>query len=337
MDDRRVLLNIYSYLSYYESLSFIPFVSKQWRNIFENYTLQWQSDNPATKPSSSATTITTTNARIPHQVITLYEIWRYSCCEGYSANHFLKLMDSRMGRNKLVVMPCSNYSWKNWLSNFVLCGLSPEVNVDNDLEILGQHKRVLCSEISSGSTEIIQVRVQLIGDDKVGKSCLYRSMVKRQAVNVNQNDSVGNLFNTREFHIRGDQYSILVVDGPTRSDIEIVLLCFDITNLSSFHSLQERWARKTMQLQRIVVGLKSDESKQSRQVSRKQAEQLALQLGTIYVEVSAKKYWNVSQLYSFILFSQVYKRNTGYMLGSCAEEIISCRQYLGNDDDLNEI
>jgi Ras-related protein Rab-18 len=312
LDNNSILLShIFSYIHLYEGMKLIPFVSRAWNTIFDQF---------------AGKQIPDYKHIVSKELLILHEIWSKS--DSLTIEQFVKLLLDRIKSCKVVGTPiCKKVSLRAWIAG-LLCGIS-RMPSDTILDLSGA---------DSIGVDIVPVRVLFLGDSKVGKTSLYLSMVTKQPSkkSVDYRRSLGN-FHTREFNVRGRQYSVLLYDEHVRSNIEVVLLCFDISNAQSFVNVQERWAPKTMDLQRILVGLQTDKRKE-RTVSRRAAEEFAESMGSIYIEASAYDYTNVNQLYNFILFSQVYKEYTGNFIGKNAPDRMRYREsYFNDDDDVNEL
>ena len=85
-----------------------------------------------------------------------------------------------------------------------------------------------------------------------------------------------------------------------------VMMCYDITNRSSFTHLDQWVERVRLQalpgIPCVLVGCKADDAKNNRQVSRDEATQWAQQHGMGYIETSAKEKDNVVHAFQQIAF-----------------------------------
>ncbi|XP_012686311.1 RAB39B, member RAS oncogene family b [Clupea harengus] len=160
---------------------------------------------------------------------------------------------------------------------------------------------------------LYQFRLIVIGDSTVGKSCLIRRFTEGRFAQVSD-PTVGVDFFSRLVEIEpGKRIKLQIWDTAGQERFRSItrayyrnsvggLLLFDITNRRSFQNVHE-WleeARSHVQPHSIVfllVGHKCDLEAQ-RQVSRQEAEKLAVAYGMRYVETSARDAINVERAFT---------------------------------------
>uniref|UniRef100_A0A667XYN4 RAB39a, member RAS oncogene family-like n=1 Tax=Myripristis murdjan TaxID=586833 RepID=A0A667XYN4_9TELE len=147
-----------------------------------------------------------------------------------------------------------------------------------------------------------QFRIIMLGDSTVGKSSLlkrYTEDMFLESINETFWDTAGQ----ERFRSVTRSYYRNSVGG---------LLVFDLTNQASFDHIKEWHAEVCDRVQPhkvvfILVGHKSDLATEGqRAVSRAEAETLAGQLGTLYVEASSKTGENVQEAFE-LLARRVYQ------------------------------
>lgn len=157
---------------------------------------------------------------------------------------------------------------------------------------------------------IREIKLCLLGDAGVGKSCLVHRFVS-DSFNASSPPTIGAAFMTKMMLV-GDQafkFNIWDTAGQERfkslaplyyRDAAAAILVYDITSDSSFHALKN-WIRE---LQRYgpsdiliaIAGNKCDKSDQ-REVQEEVAEEYAGSVEAIFVETSARTNKNVHWLF----------------------------------------
>ncbi|XP_072472610.1 ras-related protein Rab-42 [Notamacropus eugenii] len=161
------------------------------------------------------------------------------------------------------------------------------------------------------ASDQLQLRVLLLGDADVGKTSLLRRYVEGDLwADAPPSSTVGVEFYSRMLELAsGPRVKLQLWDTAgheryrsiTRSfyrNTAGVLLVFDVTNRESFDHIQD-WYQQVSSVQGLdkviflLIGHKSD-LQQARQVSSKEAENLAAVLGMSFLETSAKTNSNVT-------------------------------------------
>jgi hypothetical protein len=311
------LVRILSYLNLYDAYAFIPQVCKEWRRVFE----YWSA------PSRHLCDEQIEALKyISKDVLRDYQIWRY--CECHTPEQFQKIVEEK--QKKLLAVdkysltspkPISKRHSKN--GSFLTSWLRSSNDKDNGSDLPSLSSNILMGS-ASGETRCVFTRVLFVGKNKVGKSHLYRAMQTKKA--YTQNSRTNSLLPmSREFNVKGRQYSIQLIDSRNSKDIQcdMTMLCFDMTDVASFEYIKDKWASKKFSKKQkvlgqntsqVLIGLKHDK-RAIRKVSRKEAEDFAhSHLKCIYVEVSSHKYTGVSQLYTYILFQQIYQEHLNILV-----------------------
>ncbi|KAG7484387.1 hypothetical protein MATL_G00048720 [Megalops atlanticus] len=169
---------------------------------------------------------------------------------------------------------------------------------------------------------IYQFRLIVIGDSTVGKSCLLRRFTEGKFTNVSD-PTVGVDFFARLVEIEpGKRVKLQLWDTAGQERFRSItrsyyrnsvggLLVFDLTNRRSFEHLKDWLEEAKMHVQPfqivfLLVGHKCD-LVQLRQVTREEAEKVALAFGMKYIETSAKDSVNVEESFT-ILTRDIYER-----------------------------
>ncbi|KAJ8276671.1 hypothetical protein COCON_G00084230 [Conger conger] len=169
---------------------------------------------------------------------------------------------------------------------------------------------------------IYQFRLIVIGDSTVGKSCLLRRFTEGKFTDISD-PTVGVDFFARLVEIEpGKRIKLQLWDTAGQERFRSItrsyyrnsvggLLVFDLTNRRSFEHLKDWLEEAKMHVQPfqivfLLVGHKCDLA-QLRQVSREEAEKVALAFGMKYVETSAKDTVNVEESFT-ILTRDIYER-----------------------------
>ncbi|PFH36473.1 putative Ras-related protein Rab2BV [Besnoitia besnoiti] len=144
------------------------------------------------------------------------------------------------------------------------------------------------------------VKLVIVGDSSVGKSCLLSRFAKGRFV-ARQRTTLGVDFETRTLDIDGTKVKIQLWDTAGHERFRSVtlsyyrsamgaLVVFDVTKRESFESvrswLHELDERAPQNVQRILVGNKAD--LEERAVSREESRRLAAEFNLRYIETSAK-------------------------------------------------
>ncbi|KAJ8347808.1 hypothetical protein SKAU_G00263970 [Synaphobranchus kaupii] len=169
---------------------------------------------------------------------------------------------------------------------------------------------------------IYQFRLIVIGDSTVGKSCLLRRFTEGKFTDISD-PTVGVDFFARLVEIEpGKRIKLQLWDTAGQERFRSItrsyyrnsvggLLVFDLTNRRSFEHLKDWLEEAKMHVQPfqivfLLVGHKCD-LVQLRQVSREEAEKVALAFGMKYIETSAKGTVNVEESFT-LLTRDIYER-----------------------------
>ncbi|KAG2456564.1 RB39A protein, partial [Polypterus senegalus] len=169
---------------------------------------------------------------------------------------------------------------------------------------------------------IYQFRLIVIGDSTVGKSCLLRRFTEGKFTDVSD-PTVGVDFFARLVEIEpGKRIKLQLWDTAGQERFRSItrsyyrnsvggLLVFDLTNRRSFEHVKDWLDEAKMHVQPfkivfLLVGHKCDLPSQ-RQVTREEAEKLALACGMKYIETSAKGATNVEESFT-VLTRDIYER-----------------------------
>ncbi|WFC94314.1 GTP-binding protein [Malassezia brasiliensis] len=164
------------------------------------------------------------------------------------------------------------------------------------------------------------VKLLLIGDSGVGKSCLLLRFCD-DAWTPSFITTIGIDFKIRTIEVDGKRVKLQIWDTAGQERFRTIttayyrgamgiLLVFDLTDEKSFNGIQDirNWYKDVEQhasegVRKILVGNKCD-WEEKRAVTTEQAQALADELGLTYVETSAKSNTNVDEAF-FKLAQQV--------------------------------
>ena len=158
------------------------------------------------------------------------------------------------------------------------------------------------------------MKILLIGESKVGKTCLINSYVIR-SFNINQLSTVGLDFRTKKLDIQGKQIILNIYDtaGQERfrnlatgymKSADGFLVCFDLTSESTLENVTnwinsiKNTARKNASM--LIIGNKSDLN-EDREVSTEQGKQFAAKNGIDYLETSSKMHIGVDEAFETLV------------------------------------
>ncbi|GMG56250.1 unnamed protein product [Ambrosiozyma monospora] len=154
------------------------------------------------------------------------------------------------------------------------------------------------------------LKLLLVGDSGVGKSCLLLRFVDDK-FNPSFITTIGIDFKIKTIEINGLKIKLQVWDTAGQERFRTIttayyrgatgiIIVFDVCDENSFESVK-KWFQTVQQhakddAQLFLVGNKCDDS-DSRQVSTKQGELLAQELGLPFLESSAKSGINVNEVF----------------------------------------
>lgn len=160
-----------------------------------------------------------------------------------------------------------------------------------------------------------QLRVILIGDSTVGKTCLVRQLIEDTG-DIEHSVTLGVDYYSKEFHRNNQVIKLQIWDTAGQERFRSIvktyyrnavggLLVFDVTNKSSFENT-EAWLTEARQARGsdeniyILVGNKVDQTK-NRVVSQEEAEQFANRNKMSYIETSASNGNNVKEAFDMLV------------------------------------
>lgn len=157
------------------------------------------------------------------------------------------------------------------------------------------------------------LKVVIVGDSNVGKSCLVLQFVDHRFQNLHD-PTIAVEFQQKTVSIEGKLLKLQLWDTVGQENFLSIarnyyrestgcVVTFDITSRESFDHVQ-RWAEEvrnntTPELISVLVGTKADLA-YKREITAEEGEALARRLNMKYVEVSAKEGLNVAQPFIFI-------------------------------------
>jgi small GTP-binding protein len=191
--------------------------------------------------------------------------------------------------------------------------------------------------------EEIKMKILLIGESKVGKTCLINSYVIR-SFNINQLSTVGLDFRTKKLDIQGKQIILNIYDtaGQERfrnlatgymKSADGFLVCFDLTSESTLENVTywinsiKNTARKNASM--LIIGNKSDLN-EDREVTTEQGKQFAAKNGIDYLETSSKMHIGVDEAFETLVKKILEQREIEEGLSDKNDEGGSKGVQLGN-------
>jgi len=167
---------------------------------------------------------------------------------------------------------------------------------------------------SGGTSEYdYLLKVVMVGDSGVGKSCLLKRFASREFTG-DYISTIGVDFEIKTLEMDGKTIKLQIWDTAGQERFQnittsyyrgahCIILVYDITQLDTFEHVH-KWYRQIREhsnsnVQILLVGNKSDLAS-SRQVPFENAEQMAQNLGMTVFETSAKDATNVDQAFHHI-------------------------------------
>eukprot|EP00636_Phaeomonas_parva_P012025 CAMPEP_0118876434 /NCGR_PEP_ID=MMETSP1163-20130328/17132_1 /TAXON_ID=124430 /ORGANISM="Phaeomonas parva, Strain CCMP2877" /LENGTH=203 /DNA_ID=CAMNT_0006812043 /DNA_START=45 /DNA_END=656 /DNA_ORIENTATION=+ len=160
------------------------------------------------------------------------------------------------------------------------------------------------------STFDMQIKLLMIGDSGVGKTCLLLRYAS-QTFSKSFITTIGIDFKIKNIDLDGKRIKLQIWDTAGQERFRTIttsyfrgaqgiLLVYDVTDRNSFNSVQN-WVNQIQQsadaqVSRILIGNKCD-MEEKREVSRQDGEQLAAMLGIQFFETSAKDDLNVEEAF----------------------------------------
>ncbi|XP_012485886.1 ras-related protein RABC2a isoform X1 [Gossypium raimondii] len=165
---------------------------------------------------------------------------------------------------------------------------------------------------SSGSCDL-SFKILLIGDSSVGKSSMLLSFISASAEDLAP--TIGVDFKVKLLSVGGKRLKLTIWDTAGQEKFRTltssyyrgsqgIILVYDVTRRDTFTNLTDVWAKEVelystnQDCVKILVGNKVDMFQDSeRAVSREEGIALAKELGSIFLECSAKTRINVEQCF----------------------------------------
>ena len=163
--------------------------------------------------------------------------------------------------------------------------------------------------------EIPPLKVVLIGDSGIGKTCIMARFIKNK-FDPNTIASITAQFIQKilefpdgkkiTFHFWDtagqEQYHSLA--KIFYKDADVVILVYDITNLQSFNSMKDDWYKNVVNCGKkdVLFGVAANKSDlyEERQVDDDEGEKFAKSIGGIFMPTSAKNYTGITELFDAI-------------------------------------
>lgn len=186
--------------------------------------------------------------------------------------------------------------------------------MDSDLQInppsSPQNPRIEMSTKAPSRSYDMIMKLLLVGDSGVGKSCLLLRFVEDK-FNPSFITTIGIDFKIRTIESKGKKIKLQVWDTAGQERFRTIttayyrgamgiVLIYDVTDARTFENV-ENWFQTVTQhanddAQIFLVGNKLDDE-ENRQVSREQGQQLAQKLNIPFLEASAKTNDNVESIF----------------------------------------
>lgn len=170
-------------------------------------------------------------------------------------------------------------------------------------------------ELDSGIRRPLEIKVCLVGEAQVGKSCLALRFAKNKFVE-NPKPTIGASFFAKEVGIADGihlKYNIWDTAGQERyrslaplyyREAVVIILVYDVTNERSFQELREFWVKAVNEnspdnVIRVIAGNKCD-LEDRRQIPERNGKEFAESIGVFFFEMSAKTSENVEEMFQVI-------------------------------------
>ena len=165
------------------------------------------------------------------------------------------------------------------------------------------------------------LKTVLIGESGVGKTSIISQFVE-QVFQKDQQSTIGGTFSTKSIKCRNGQtlkFEIWDTAGQERyravtkifyKDVNVAILVYDITSLSSFRELQNYWVEQIMETspKNVIIAIIANKADliESENVDEKEARKYAESINAIFARTSAKDNTGVDDL-----FLEIAKKYTG--------------------------
>ena len=167
------------------------------------------------------------------------------------------------------------------------------------------------AEGQEGTNKVENVKVALLGDSGVGKTCIIKRYYQDE-FDENSATTAGASYSQKNLTINGKDIQLDIWDTAGQEkyrslgrrfykDAYIICLVYDITNASSFENLKNIWAKDLKEYGEkykilAVVGSKSD-CYENEDVKEEDAREYAKSINATYVLTSAKNGDNIELLF----------------------------------------
>lgn len=167
------------------------------------------------------------------------------------------------------------------------------------------------SNSNSGSSYDLSFKILLIGDSGVGKSSLLVSFISNSVDNIAP--TIGVDFKIKLLTVGGKTLKLTIWDTAGQERFRTltssyyrgaqgIILVYDVTRRETFLNLSDVWAKEVelystnQDCVKMLVGNKVDRESE-RAVSREEGIALARELGSLFIECSARTRQNVEQCF----------------------------------------
>merc|ERR1711953_481928 len=175
---------------------------------------------------------------------------------------------------------------------------------------MGSFVRASDSMAAKSSKFDTTIKLLLIGDSGVGKSCLLLRF-SEDAFNATFISTIGIDFKIRTIELDGKKVKLQIWDTAGQERFRTIttayyrgamgiMLVYDITNEKSFENIKN-WIRNieehaSADVEKMILGNKCDMNDR-RQVSKERGEELAIEYGIKFMETSARASINVEEAF----------------------------------------
>ena len=169
-----------------------------------------------------------------------------------------------------------------------------------------------CHFLSKSDKE--QMKVVMVGDTQVGKYCIIERVANNK-FKPNTSPTIGAAFQTRVISTLRGSVTIQIWDTAGQEkyralapmyfrSADIAVLCFDVTNIDSFMSL-DAWInelnQKAPEHTKLVIAGNKIDMREERVIEKERAREYSENNGAVgYIEVSAKTGDGIEELFDFV-------------------------------------
>ena len=167
-------------------------------------------------------------------------------------------------------------------------------------------------EIESDKKDPNCLKITLIGDSGVGKTCIINRYAQNEFTE-NTDSTLGVGYKKKAFEFNGKTYQLDLWDTAGQEqyrslgkhfykDSFIVILVYDITSRESFDNLKSVWIEDVINFGEknkvlAIVGSKKDLYEDNEAVTYQDGENLAKEYDAVFMEVSSKNGTNINLLF----------------------------------------